>query len=156
MFLFIFSIQHTSLLYLEPSDFEEKTIYTLDISNNEKLMYIGRQTFQSLNTTLKALVIRNSPFSLLDEQKHSFFDLFSDLNELKHLVLENNPMLVLEDVSLVQDHMQEPFLNNLEYISFKGSYLYKIERALFWPLRNAAKLTQLNLQSCNLGRSYFY
>ena len=117
-------------------------------------MYIGQQTFQSLSTTLKALVIRNSPFSLLDEQKHSFFDLFSDLHELKHLVLENNPMLVLEDVSLVQDHMQEPFLNNLEYISFKGSHLYKIERALFWPLRNAAKLTQLNLQSCNLGKSY--
>ena len=137
-------------MYLEPIDFQEKTIYALDITNNENLMYIGRETFQSLNASLQALVIRNSPFSLLEEQKRSFFDLFSELHNLKHLILEDNQNLSLEDVS--RNYVGKPFLNNLEYLSFKGSHLYKIESALFWPLRDARKLTQLNLQSCNLGK----
>ena len=133
-------------------DFHQKTIYALDVTNNQNLRYIGKETFQSLNTTLQVLVIKNSPFSLLEEQKHSFFDLFIQLHELKHLILEDNQYLSLEGVSMMKDKSKAPFLNQLEYLSFKGSYLKTIEMALFWPLRHAKKLTHLNLQSCNLGK----
>ena len=56
------SIQYTGLLYLEPMDFQQKTIYALDVTNNENLRYIGQETFKSLNTTLQALLIKNSLF----------------------------------------------------------------------------------------------
>ena len=151
---FFSSIQYTGLLYLEPMDFEQKTIYALDVTNNENLRYIGKETFKSLNATLQALVIKNSPFSLLEEQKHSFFDLFIELHQLKHLILEDNQYLSMEGVSLKEDKSKAPFLNNLEYLSFKGSYLQKIEKSLFWHLRQASKLTHLNLQSCKLGKLF--
>ena len=151
---FFSSIQYTGLLYLEPMDFEQKTIYVLDVTNNENLRYIGQETFKSLNASLQALVIKNSKFSLLEEQKHSFFDLFIELNQLKHLILEDNQYLSMEGVSLKEDKSKAPFLNNLEYLSFKGSYLRKIEKSLFWPLRQASKLTHLNLRSCKLGKLF--
>ena len=58
----------------------------------------------------------------------------------RHLILEDNEYLSLENVGVEKGAQSS--LTQLEYLSFEGSHLQKIESNLFWPLRLSSKLTQ--------------
>lgn len=141
-------IHNTSLCDLQAEDFGGKTVHVLDLSYHSCLSQIHQETFEALSQSLQALVIKDTKFKA--ENVTNFLSSFRPLVYLRHLILEENSNLNLQNVSLERQENEEPFLNQLEYLSFEGSNLQKIESELFWPLRNASRLKQLNLRRCNL------
>jgi Leucine-rich repeat (LRR) protein len=144
-------IRNTSLSVLQPDDFKGKTIIVLEMSDNILLTNIHSETFTPISHLLYALVLNRNGFRVLKNE--SLFKPFAQLHKLAHLILEDNPLLNL--VGVGKDHQnddddQAPVLPRLEYLSFKGSDLQRLEPDIFWPLRNSINLTELNLQSCNL------
>ena len=139
-------LQNSSLKVLNFSDFQNRTVYLFEIIDNIMLSEIQQNHLNPLSDSLLALSISNTG---MIARSNSIFNSFQQFNNLKYLILEDNPFLNLEGVGVEEN--DEKILYNLEYLSFKGSDLQTIESQLFKPLSNSTRLTHLNLQSCNLS-----
>ena len=146
----LLNIRNSSFTSLGPDALNNVSISVLNLGWNEKLKSIDENAFNGLNNTLEVLKIKKSLFEVPESRKFSFFYLFRQLKSLKYLLLEDNYRLSLVNVNTdLFDH--ETHLENLEYLSFQGSNIQRLESEFFWPLRKSTKLTALNLINCNLS-----
>ena len=129
---------------------ENKTVYMLEIFDNEALDHVDESDFQTIGDSLLALSLRKTGLKVKEHQKQSFLKLFNQLRKLRYLLLEHNAHLHLEDIG-TEDNTKTPVLKDLEYLSFEGSDLQTIENQVFKPLNQSMNLKFLNLKNCNLS-----
>ena len=139
-------IQNFACRNLKEEDFTDTLIYSLEIRDSDSFAKIQKTAFSYLKSTLQFLKISNTSLNLKNQ---TVFGNFADLKALRHLILEDNQLISIEDEGQEQSHLH--LLTNLEYLSFQRSDLQTLRMDVFEPLRTSMKLKHLNLQDCNLS-----
>ena len=146
----------TSIKILNADSFDDIIIANLELVSNP-ISYVGPQAFSSLSgSKLENLTISDCVTDgLVINDTQSFFHPFSFLENLTSLRLENNS-IALRGIDAIPKS-NDSILLDLNYLSLANNPLERIEDGFFFVLRDS-KVTQLNLQSCQLtsiGRNAF-
>ena len=147
--LTLFQLNHTKVRSLEAMDFYGHTVETMVIESNtlasiDPLAFTGLQGLKYLKIKANKLKYSNGD----DESDSNYFLLFSELGELKTLVLEDNRLnfTTMGQGGAVEYFMKLPCL---EYLSLKGNPITMLHKNVFAPF-SCAPIVELHLRNCEL------
>lgn len=151
--LSLFQLNHTKVRSLRPLNFYGHSIENIVLENNPVLSVIDPRAFHGLNG-LKYLKIKGNRLKYPKEASENYFLLFSELNQLSALSLEDNRLNFTNMKALSggdENSSSSKYMNMpcLEYLSLKGNPLTKLHKNVFLPF-SCSPITELHLRSCEL------
>ena len=120
----------------------------IEIQTSNSLTFVHQDAFEGISN-VQVLKMNRADFSKIgNDLQFSFFSKFKHLKSLKRLILTNNN-LIFNKVD-VDRKSSDSILQELSYLSLEGNNLVRLEKNVFWELRDSP-IEELNLKNCHLA-----